>query len=132
MGKLFLNINKFEDYYDVNFDKSIDHFDQYSIYLKFFFGVASKRFLAKRFESRIKGEDFSSAEDSTESIRFIDYEKKMNAQRKNDYNETMSDFFVGSFSLFGNFYVFVRDNIFEFMTVLSGLWRDYIEYSISN
>lgn len=118
MGKLFLNINKFEDYYDINFDKSLDRYDKYSVYLNFFFGVAFNPFLSKHFETQNKVEDSSLEK---ESIRFLDYEKKMNLQRKKNYNETMSDFFVGSFSLLGNFYTFARDNIFEFMTVLSGL-----------
>lgn len=128
MGKLFLNINKFEDYYDVNFDKSLDHYNKYSTYLKFFFGVAFNPFSSKKFESQGKDESTSFEK---ESIRFLDYDKKMNSQRKKNYNETMSDFFVGSFSLFGNLYTFVRDNVFEFMTILSKLWRDYVDSSIS-
>lgn len=128
MGKLFLNVNKFEDYYDVNFDKSLDYYNKYSIYLKFFFGVANNTVLSKNFENRDKDESLSFEK---ESVRFMDYDKKMNLQRKRNYNETMSDFFVGSFSLFGNFYTFVRDNVFEFMTVLNLLWRDYIDSSVS-
>lgn len=121
-------MNKFEDYYDLNFDKSLDRYNKYSLYLNFFFGVAANPFLSKTFEVR-NSDESSSLE--KESIRFLDYEKKMNAERKKNYNETMSDFFTGSFSFLGNFYSFARDNIFEFMTVLSGLWRDYIESSIS-
>jgi len=125
MGKLFLNVNKFEDYYDVNFDKALARYNLFIIYLNYFFGVNPTRISSKQVEKQVEkqvlDEEFSSDEDfsdNEESIRLIDYAKKMDLQRKKNYNETMSDFFTGSFSILGNFYVFARDNIFEFMTVL--------------
>lgn len=118
MSKVFLSINKFEDYYDTNFDKSLDRYNIYVKYLKYFFGSPSSDFKARYKKSKLNSNANEVLDDTKTSIRFIEYEQKLAAQRKKDYNETMSDFFVGSFSFFGQFYIFVRDNVFEFTTVL--------------
>jgi hypothetical protein len=114
MGKIFLNVNKFEDYYDVNFDKSADRYDFYLSHFKNFFGARVQTNFLKN-DGTVNSKAFS--ENLKSSIRFSDYASKLAAQRKKDYMETMSDFFLGSFSFFGPFYEFARDNIFEFMTV---------------
>ena len=115
MNRFFFNINKFEDYYDVNFDKSLDKYNSYIKYLKIFFG--SKPVITKKI-SKSKFDNNLISDETKNSIRFYEYEQKLAAQRKKDYNETMSDFFIGSFSFFGQFYTFVRDNVFEFLTVI--------------
>jgi len=117
MGKIFLNVNRFEDYYDVNFDKSVDKYDFYLTHLKRFFGI--KR--SKKKKKKLKIYNVSNLDESTfsdnirSSVRFTDYSKKLADQRKKDYMDFMSDFFSGSFSFFGHFFVFVRDNVFDFM-----------------
>jgi len=119
MGKLFLNVNKFEDYYDVNFDKSIDLYNSYLIHFKKFLGVDSFNSLfRKRFEVQKQSFEEEISDDVEKSVRLMNFEQKLNAQRKKNYNDTMSDFFTGSFSFFGGFYTFFRTNVFEFMTVL--------------
>ncbi len=117
MGRFFLSINKFEDYYDINFDKSLDRYNIYVKYLKYFFGSVPLSMKA-RYKRPNSGSSNEISDDTKNSVRFFEYEQKLAAQRKKDYNETMSDFFVGSFAFFGQFYTFVRDNVFEFTTVL--------------
>ena len=111
MGKIFISTNKFEDYYEFNFDNSVSKYNFYMSHLKLFFGL--------RFNSKTK--KFSPNSENLpnnvkKSVRFAEYEVKLAAQRKKDYLDTVSDFFTGSFTLFGHFYVFVRDNIFEFIS----------------
>ena len=109
MGKVFININKFEDYYDMNFDRSVDHYDFYLKHLRRFFGEPKNRHPSKGekptyFSDGLKG-----------SVRFTEYLDRVASQRRKDYTNTISDFFTGSFSFFGHFFIFVRDNVFEFM-----------------
>ena len=125
IGKIFINVNRFEDYYDMNFDKSIDKYDFYLTHLKRFFGIASytrslnqKVGLNKVFSENVKT-----------SVRFTEYTNRVLAQRKKDYMDTMSDFFSGSFSFFGRFYLFVNENIFEFTAFMHEVWRDYVDDS---
>ena len=132
MGKIFMNVNRFEDYYDVNFDKSIDKYDFYLAHLKRFFGAS---FLSTKKKRKFKYTSADTDEDEfsenlKNSVRFDDYLKRVAAQRKQDYMDTMSDFFSGSFSFFGHFYIFVRDNIFEFMAEWHTVWRDYSDNSV--
>lgn len=116
MGKIFINVNKFEDYYDMNFDKSIDRYDFYLSHLRKFFGGLYSNGESRRRKSTLAFSDHLS-ENVKKSIRFTEYLDRVAAQRKKDYMDTVSVFFTGSFSFFGHFYVFVRDNVFEFMAV---------------
>lgn len=115
MGKIFININKFEDYYDVNFDKSVDQYDFYLTHLKKFLGLVR----ARRTKIASNPDTSSSSDENdvtaTVSIRISDYLDKITSNRRKDYTNLISDFFTGSFSFFGHFYIFVRDNVFEFM-----------------
>ena len=110
MSKIFININKFEDYYDVNFDRSTTQYDFYLTHLKRFLGLNILR-------SRYSSESFPLISDNQvqTSIRISEYLSKVISERRKDYTTVVSDFFSGSFSFFGHFYIFVRDNVFEFM-----------------
>jgi hypothetical protein len=110
VGKVFASVNRFEDYYDMNFDKSANRYNFYLSHINKFFGsdfsAKQNKDLEKEFPDNVKN-----------SVRFSEYIEKLAAQRKKDYLDTMADFFTGSFSFFGHFYVFVRDNIFEFVAL---------------
>jgi hypothetical protein len=83
MGKLFLNVNKFEDYYDVNFDKSIDLYNSYLIHFKKFLGVDSFNSLfRKRFEVQKQSFEEEISDDVEKSVRLMNFEQKLNAQQK--------------------------------------------------
>jgi hypothetical protein len=125
MGKIFISINKFEDYYDMNFDKSVDRYDFYLKHLRRFFGEPKNRPLNKGEKPTYFSDGLKS------SVRFTEYLDRVISQRRRDYTNTISDFFTGSFSFFGHFFIFVRDNVFEFMASWHTVWRDYVDGSIT-
>lgn len=114
MGKIFININKFEDYYDVNFDKSVDQYDFYLTHLKKFLGLVRTR-TKPSVNLEVSSSSLEEDDTATVSIRISEYLNKIISNRRKDYTNLVSDFFTGSFSFFGQFYIFVRDNVFEFM-----------------
>jgi len=77
MGKIFININRFEDYYDMNFDKSINHYDFYLTHLKKFLGLVRR---STRPINAVNSSSFN-AEESTNSIRVSEYLNRVSSQR---------------------------------------------------
>ena len=93
----------------MNFDKSANRYDFYLSHINKFFGPT---FSSKQ-QSKVAEKEFP--DNIKNSVRFSEYIEKLAAQRRKDYLDTMADFFTGSFSFFGHFYVFIRDNVFEFV-----------------
>ena len=105
----------------MNFDKSVDRNNSYLMRLKRFFGKAYLRHSGSFYGGGRTSQEVNEEElpDSVrDSVRFTEYLDRTAAQRKKNYSNTISNFFVGSFAFFGHFHVFVRDNVLEFMSFL--------------
>lgn len=113
MNKVFMSTDKFEHFYDVNFDISREKYNFYFLHFKKF--ITKKRFRVKgskrRGDARLNNKNLPKY--LAKSIRYLEFRKNLTKKGRKDYVNNTSLFFSGSFIFFGYFYVFVRDNVFE-------------------